>query len=101
MVVGGLIAVGTGWIAVFTVLLLDLLGMRRLRSAGHRWAGYGFLLSTSGVFVDSIADVRGWPQSQVHDLHAAMLLVVLAGLVVLVTGLAIQARASARSRRGG
>ena len=100
MVLGALVAVAAGWVAVLASLLLDFLGIRRLHGSGRRWQGCGILLATSGIFVDALTEARAWPPSQLRDVHVAMLPVVLAGLVVLLVGLTIQARAAVRSPKG-
>jgi hypothetical protein len=100
MVLGALIAAGAGWVAVLASLLLDFLGIRRLPGSGRRWQACGILLSTSGIFVDALTEARAWPPSQLRDVHVAMLPVVLAGLVVLLVGLTIQARSAVRSPKG-
>jgi hypothetical protein len=93
MAVAALIGVGSGCCAVLGVLLLNLLGVRQL-GPGRRWQGYGILLSMAGVFVIVVARARNWSSSDLREVHAAVLAVVLAGVLVLAVGLGIQAQSA-------
>ena len=98
MTVGALIAVGAGFCAVLTLLSLDLLGIRQLR-AGRRWQGFGILLTMAGILVSLVAEARGSSLSRLRGVHAAVLPVVLAGVLVLVVGLGIQMRSAVRTAK--
>jgi heme A synthase len=48
----------------------------------------------AGVFVIVVAQARNWSLRDLREVHAAVLAVVLAGVLVLAVGLGIQARSA-------
>ena len=94
MVLGAFITLTAGWLVVIAVLVLDMAGIRRLGGAGRRWQGAGILLSTSGIMISSWAALRGWPPDGLRRIHPVTVVFVLAGTVILIAGLGIQARSS-------
>jgi hypothetical protein len=85
MALGAVVALSAAWLAVLTVLVLDMAGVWR-RGAHFRWQGAGVLLEISYVLASAFGDLRGWPRRWLDVLHMSAFPVLLAAVALFVVG---------------
>jgi hypothetical protein len=86
-----MIALAVVWLALTVRLGLDLAGHARARR-GYRWMLLSLLITGEGALALEIANDRNWPFAQRHVVARIVLLLAVASVALLVTGMAIKAR---------
>jgi hypothetical protein len=94
--VAGLVIVLAVWLAVATVLDLDLTGRRRKRP-GDRWTHAGGLVPITFLLIIEFAASRDWPSSQRHLVAGIGLLMLVPCFALWLTGTVINIRSRSAS----
>jgi hypothetical protein len=98
-----LIVLCAAWLVLALAVLADLTGHRppRHESLGlaYRWMGAGLLLMCTGAAVRQFGEVRKWPVSRLLVLDTLNLVLTVAGVACVITGIVAAVR-SRRAARG-
>jgi predicted transporter len=98
-----LIAVCVTWLAIALTLLADLTGRsfagRKPQGLAYRWIGAGLLVMCTGAVVRQFGEVRRWPAGRLVVIDTLNLVLAVAGIVCVVTGIVATVR-SRRAARG-